>query len=184
MCSMNLVVQGREIFPTAADRVGIYRQFVSFMKHYFHDDALGRKRAFYFLPWHLEFLCRYRPYPAAVYESSQCEDSPLMSIREGIVNTHVRTFFGFLGATSRQLLYVDKFPNIRVFVGRAVNLPCICRSERRWMTLVCWRDCCVARPLMHMRKLLASCGMRPQTLLQSSSSLSLLTRSFCTGNKL
>lgn len=42
------------------DRVGIYYQLVSYMKEHFGDDAKGRKKAFYFLPWHFNFLCRYR----------------------------------------------------------------------------------------------------------------------------
>ena len=41
-------------------RVGIYYQLVSYMKEHFGDDAKGRKKAFYFLPWHFHFLCRYR----------------------------------------------------------------------------------------------------------------------------
>ena len=41
-------------------RVGIYYQLVSYMKEHFGDDAKGRKKAFYFLPWHFNFLCRYR----------------------------------------------------------------------------------------------------------------------------
>ena len=43
-----------------AYRVGIYYQLVSYMKEHFGDDAKGRKKAFYFLPWHFNFLCRYR----------------------------------------------------------------------------------------------------------------------------
>ena len=41
-------------------RVGIYYQLVSYMKEHFGDDAKGRSKAFYFLPWHFNFLCRYR----------------------------------------------------------------------------------------------------------------------------
>jgi tRNA-dihydrouridine synthase 3 len=50
----------RELNPTAEDRVGIYRQFVSYMKEYFGDDAKGKRKAFYFLPWHFSFFFRYR----------------------------------------------------------------------------------------------------------------------------
>jgi hypothetical protein len=82
-------LQGMEIQPTAEERVGIYRRFTSYMKDYFYDDALGKRRAFYFLPWHFEFFCRYRPYPAELYESSRSDDAPLMSFREGMVNEHV-----------------------------------------------------------------------------------------------
>ena len=60
------------------------------MKEYFHDDALGKKRAFYFLPWHFEFFCRYRKYPADTYKALRTDDAPLMSFREGLVNEDVR----------------------------------------------------------------------------------------------
>ena len=44
----------------AVGRVGIYYQLVSYMKEHFGDDDRGRRKAFYFLPWHFNFLCRYR----------------------------------------------------------------------------------------------------------------------------
>ena len=44
-------------------RVGIYYQLVRYMKEHFGDDAKGRKKAFYFLPWHFNFFCRYRCCP-------------------------------------------------------------------------------------------------------------------------
>ena len=34
------------------------------MKEHFGDDAKGRKKAFYFLPWHCNFFCRYRYFQA------------------------------------------------------------------------------------------------------------------------
>ncbi len=52
--------EGRELPLSAADRVGIYRWLVAHMKEHFGDDAMGRRKAFYFLPWHFDFLCRYR----------------------------------------------------------------------------------------------------------------------------
>ena len=54
------VKEGRELNLDATDRLGIYRQLVSYMKEHFGDDAKGRRKAFYFLPWHFDFLCRYR----------------------------------------------------------------------------------------------------------------------------
>jgi hypothetical protein len=50
--------QGRELRLTASDRVGVYRQLVSLMKAHFGDDALGRRKAWYFLPWHFSFFHR------------------------------------------------------------------------------------------------------------------------------
>ena len=52
--------EGRELALDAYQRVGVYRQLVAYMKEHFGDDARGRHKAFYFLPWHFDFLCRYR----------------------------------------------------------------------------------------------------------------------------
>lgn len=30
------------------------------MKEHFRDDERGKRAAFYFLPWHFNFFCRYR----------------------------------------------------------------------------------------------------------------------------
>ncbi len=54
------VKEGRELCLTAQDRVGVYRQLVSHMKDHFGDDAMGWRKASYFLPWHFDFFCRYR----------------------------------------------------------------------------------------------------------------------------
>ncbi len=47
--------------PTAAERLGVYLDFAHKLKEHFRDDDKGRERAMRFLPWHLGFLCRYRP---------------------------------------------------------------------------------------------------------------------------
>lgn len=52
--------EGREMNLDAVERLGIYRRLVSHMKDHFGDDAKGRRKAFYFLPWHFDFFCRYR----------------------------------------------------------------------------------------------------------------------------
>lgn len=54
------VREGRELALDAIDRLGIYRRLVSYMKEHFGNDDRGRRKAFYFLPWHLDFFCRYR----------------------------------------------------------------------------------------------------------------------------
>ncbi len=51
---------GRAAEPDAADRVGIYRRLVGHVKAHFGDDARGRAKAWYFLPWHFDFFVRYR----------------------------------------------------------------------------------------------------------------------------
>mmetsp|Transcript_29553 Transcript_29553/g.49675 ORF Transcript_29553/g.49675 Transcript_29553/m.49675 type:complete len:310 (+) Transcript_29553:2-931(+) len=49
--------------PTCEERVGVYFRLVEYMKEHFGDDEMGRRKAFYFLPWHFSFFCRYRPFP-------------------------------------------------------------------------------------------------------------------------
>jgi tRNA-dihydrouridine synthase 3 len=74
------IAEGREFEPTAEERVGIYRQWMRYQKEHFRDDEKGRKRAMFFLPWHLGFLCRYRPLPAAQYQEMS-KAHPLMQTR-------------------------------------------------------------------------------------------------------
>ena len=52
--------EGRELAPSAGDRVEIYRRLVAHMRQHFGDDARGKRAAFYFLPWHFNFFSRYR----------------------------------------------------------------------------------------------------------------------------
>ena len=66
--------------PDAAERVGVYRRLACYMKEHFHEDARGRRTAFYFLPWHFDFLSRYRPLPESQYAEA-ARDLPLMQTR-------------------------------------------------------------------------------------------------------
>lgn len=54
---------GASYSPDAAERIGIYRTLATYMKEHFGDDSMGKKKAFNFLPWHFEFLCRYVDLP-------------------------------------------------------------------------------------------------------------------------
>ncbi|MGE3171442.1 MAG: tRNA-dihydrouridine synthase family protein [Planctomycetota bacterium] len=74
------IAERREIEPGAEERVAILRRFVTFQKEHFRDDEKGRKRAMFFLPWHLGFFCRYRPLPAAQYRE-QARQHPLLQTR-------------------------------------------------------------------------------------------------------
>lgn len=47
--------------PTASERLAVYFELAQNMKQHFRDDEKGRERTMRFLPWHLGFLCRYRP---------------------------------------------------------------------------------------------------------------------------
>ena len=50
------------------------------MKEHFYDDERGRQKAMYFLPWHFDFLTRYRPLPEAEF-GAQALETPLMQTR-------------------------------------------------------------------------------------------------------
>ena len=66
--------------PSAVERVEVYRRLAQYMKEHFRDDARGRKSAFYFLPWHFDFLTRYKPLPETEYAES-ARQTPLMQTR-------------------------------------------------------------------------------------------------------
>ena len=50
-------------FPTPEERIAIYWQLSVYFKDHFGSDEHGKRHSFYFLPWHFEFFCRYRPLP-------------------------------------------------------------------------------------------------------------------------
>ncbi|CAM9645424.1 unnamed protein product [Phaeothamnion confervicola] len=52
---------GQSWCPDAEERVEVYRTLTAYMKEHFGDDSKGKKKAFYFLPWHFKFFCRARP---------------------------------------------------------------------------------------------------------------------------
>lgn len=81
--------EGKELLLTAVERVEIYRRFTAYMKEYFGDDERGRRKAFYFLPWHLGFFCRHRPLPEDIFGELSLQQ-PLLSTRwEGVVSTEL-----------------------------------------------------------------------------------------------
>jgi tRNA-dihydrouridine synthase 3 len=97
------IAEGREIEPSAADRVGIYRQLAVYMREYFGDDDKGRRKAFYFLPWHLGFFVRYRPLPETVYGDLSTRQ-PLISTRwEGVAAAETGETVEGLGPLERLL---------------------------------------------------------------------------------
>lgn len=72
--------------PSADERLEIYLRLVTFMKEHFGADDRGRKRAFFFLPWHFGFLTRYRPMPDAEFRDRALEH-PLMQTRDEAFET-------------------------------------------------------------------------------------------------
>jgi tRNA-dihydrouridine synthase 3 len=66
--------------PGASERLAVWWDLAQKMKAHFRDDDKGRERAMRFLPWHLGFLCRYRPLSAARWvEASRVH--PLLQTR-------------------------------------------------------------------------------------------------------
>ncbi|MCA8951786.1 MAG: tRNA-dihydrouridine synthase family protein [Planctomycetes bacterium] len=74
------IAERRSIEPTAEERLAIYVEFVRYLKEHFRDDDKGRERALRFLPWHLGFFCRYRPFPRERFEAQSIEH-PLLQTR-------------------------------------------------------------------------------------------------------
>jgi tRNA-dihydrouridine synthase 3 len=70
---MQEAAEGGEWAPSASERVGVYRRLVSHMKEHFGDDARGKSKAFYFLPWHMGWLARYRPTPESAFGAASRE---------------------------------------------------------------------------------------------------------------
>lgn len=95
--------EGRPYEPTAEERVGIYRRLVGYMKEHFGADDIGKNKAFYFLPWHLGFLARYRPLPEAAYGALSLVQ-PLISTRwESVAQAELGESLGALDPLERLL---------------------------------------------------------------------------------
>mmetsp|Transcript_20251 Transcript_20251/g.42432 ORF Transcript_20251/g.42432 Transcript_20251/m.42432 type:complete len:448 (-) Transcript_20251:24-1367(-) len=47
--------------PDLKERVEVYRRLAWYSKEHFGDDDKGKRKAFFFLPFHWEFFCRYHP---------------------------------------------------------------------------------------------------------------------------
>jgi tRNA-dihydrouridine synthase 3 len=72
--------EGRDWLPTASERLGLLSRLVHLMREHFGHDERGSRRILGFLPWHLGFLCRYRPLPEAEYAAS-AREHPLIHTR-------------------------------------------------------------------------------------------------------
>ena len=57
--------EDREWLPTPEERLGVLHRLATLMREHFGEDERGQRRAMRFLPWHLNFLCRYVPLPEA-----------------------------------------------------------------------------------------------------------------------
>ncbi len=74
------VREGRSWLPTAEDRLALVWRFVELLRDHFGVSEKGRERILRFLPWHLNFFCRYRPFPKAEF-AEQARQHPLIQTR-------------------------------------------------------------------------------------------------------
>jgi tRNA-dihydrouridine synthase 3 len=72
--------EGREWLPTSEERFALLFRFVTLLREHFGEDERGHRRILRFLPWHLGFFCRYRPFPAAAFEEA-ARRYPLLQTR-------------------------------------------------------------------------------------------------------
>jgi tRNA-dihydrouridine synthase 3 len=72
--------EGKTWLPTAEERFSVIWRFVELLRDHFLDDERGRGRILGFLPWHLNFFCRYRPLPEELY-AERAREHPLLQSR-------------------------------------------------------------------------------------------------------
>jgi len=72
--------EGRTWLPTPEERFALLWRFVCLLREHFGTDERGRKRMLRFLPWHMNFFCRYVPLPEDPYEE-QARAHPLLQSR-------------------------------------------------------------------------------------------------------
>jgi len=75
------VAESKEWIPSPVERLAVYWQLAAYMKEHFRDDERGRERAMRFLPWHMGFFCRWRPWPEAEFRAASREH-PLLQTRD------------------------------------------------------------------------------------------------------
>jgi tRNA-dihydrouridine synthase 3 len=59
--------EGRSWLPSPEERFSLLWRFVELLLEHFGVDERGRTRTLRFLPWHLNFFCRYLPLPEEEY---------------------------------------------------------------------------------------------------------------------
>ncbi|GAX82719.1 hypothetical protein CEUSTIGMA_g10145.t1 [Chlamydomonas eustigma] len=71
--------EDKELNPSSEERVSMYRRLYSLMKEHFGDDDIGRRKAWYFAPWHHSFFHRYRAFPESVYQERSLQHPLIMT---------------------------------------------------------------------------------------------------------
>jgi tRNA-dihydrouridine synthase 3 len=71
---------GTTWLPTPEERFSVLWRFVELLREHFGTDDRGRARTMRFLPWHLDFFCRYVPAPEELYGEA-AREHPLLQSR-------------------------------------------------------------------------------------------------------
>jgi tRNA-dihydrouridine synthase 3 len=72
--------EGRSLLLTPEERFAVLWRFVELLREHFGTDERGQKRMMRFLPWHMNFFCRYLPLPESEFEE-QSRAHPLLQSR-------------------------------------------------------------------------------------------------------
>ena len=72
--------EGRSFLPTPEERFSILWRLRDLFFDHFGGEDRGRRRTQRFLQWHLNFLCRYQPFPQDEFEA-QAREHPLLQTR-------------------------------------------------------------------------------------------------------
>ena len=71
---------GTTWLPTPEERFSVLWRFVELLREHFGADDRGTRRSMRFLPWHLDFFCRYVPAPEEQYGEA-AREHPLLQSR-------------------------------------------------------------------------------------------------------
>jgi tRNA-dihydrouridine synthase 3 len=74
------IKEGATWLPTPEERFSVLWRFVELLREHFGTDERGRARTMRFLPWHLDFFCRYVPAPEELYGDA-AREHPLLQSR-------------------------------------------------------------------------------------------------------
>jgi hypothetical protein len=85
----------------AAARVGMYRELYGLMRSHFGDDEMGRKKAWYFAPWHHDFFHRYR--------CAAATNGALKSVRASAESCRLQARGCYFFRLARHTRFIDVF---------------------------------------------------------------------------
>jgi tRNA-dihydrouridine synthase 3 len=77
------IKEQRAWLPSPEERFAVVWRLVELLREHFGTDERGLKRTLRFLPWHLNFLCRYLPLPEDEYAEAARQHPLLQSRLQG-----------------------------------------------------------------------------------------------------